>query len=211
MTTEKKPTPTPTAIDDLCLKFDTAKIAVEKAEQNLSTAKGDLLEVVQDFGYTPTNAEKTTRLEGALYVADATVATSVSMNEAPIGELQSELSRLKKPKLFGMLFERKVKHSLKKGAGSTLKVEIGGLETETQKRILGLFVSCFSVDSKAPALTVELATALRQKEAEAQAKADAKAAKAAKKAEREALKAAKVRRVLGPPQPPRPKGDHPVA
>jgi hypothetical protein len=191
MNTEMKPAPKPSEIDDLCIAFDTAKSAVEKEEQKLSTAKGALLEAVQDFGYTPTQAEKTTRLEGTLYIADATVATSVAVKEAPVAELQSELSRLKKPKLFGLLFERKVKHSLKKNAASTLKVEIGGFEDETQKRLLGLFASCFDVETKAPALSVNLAESLRQKEAEAQAKAEAKAAKAAAKEAKAAAKAAK--------------------
>jgi hypothetical protein len=188
MNTDKTPKPTATQIDDLCEEFDAAKMEADLASQRVSTAKGRLLEVVQDFGYTPSHAEKTTRLEGTLYIADATVATSVVINEAPIGELQSELSRLKKPKVFGLLFERKVKHSLKKDAASTLKVEIGGFDLDTQKRLLGLFATCFSAESKAPALSVELAAALRQKEAEAQAKADAKAAKAAAKAAKAAKK-----------------------
>jgi hypothetical protein len=188
MTTDKKLRPTPTQIDNLCEKFDAAKMEADLAGQQLSTAKGELLALVQDFGYTPTHAEKTTRLEGTLYIADATVATSVAVNEAPVGELQSELSRLAKPKVFGMLFERKVKHTLKKDAASTLKVEIGGFDLDTQKRLLGLFATCFSAETKAPALSVDLAAALRQKEAEAEAKAEAKAAKAAAKAAKAAKK-----------------------
>ena len=179
MTTATKPTAA--EIDDLCLAFDTAKIAVEAAQQKYSTAKGELLEAVQDFGYTPTHAEKTTRLEGVLYIADATVASTVEINEAPVGELQSELSRLKKPRVFGSLFERKVKHSLKKDAAGTLKLAIGGFGLDVQKRLLGIFASCFTVGAKAPALSVELAAALRKKESEA-------AEKATKKAEREAAK-----------------------
>jgi hypothetical protein len=189
MTTDKKSAPTATEIDDLCLKFDTAKIAVEKGQQAFSAAKGDLLAIVQDYGYTPSHAEKTTRMEGALYIADATVATTVVVNEGPVGELQSELSRLKRPKVFGSLFERKVKHTLKKDAASTLKLQIGSFELETQKRLLGLFAGCFTADSKAPALSVDLAAALRQKEAEAQAKAEAKAARAAAKEVKAAKKA----------------------
>ena len=104
--------------------------------------------------------------------------------KAPVAQLQSELSRLKKPKVFKELFERKVKHSLKKNAASTLKLAIGGFDMDTQKRLLILFATCFSAESKAPALSVELATALREKEAAAEEKA-------AKKAAREAAKAAK--------------------
>jgi hypothetical protein len=184
MTIEKKPAPKPDEIDDLCLAFDTARGIVEHDQQDLSEAKGKLLAAVQDYGYTPTHAEKTTRLEGVIYIADATVATTVAINEAPVAQLQSELSRLKKPKVFKELFERKVKHSLKKDAASTLKLAIGGFDMDTQKRLLVLFATCFSAESKAPALSVELATALREKEAAAEEKA-------AKKAAREAAKAAK--------------------
>jgi hypothetical protein len=87
MTNEKKPAPTAAEIDDLCLAFDTAKAAVEKEQQKLSTAKGALLAAVQDFGYTPAHAEKTTRLEGTLYIADATVASSIETVEPMVGKL----------------------------------------------------------------------------------------------------------------------------
>jgi hypothetical protein len=168
-------------VDGLCMNFDAAKAAVEEAQQNFSAAKGALLAIVQNFGYVPANAEKTKRLEGTLYIADATVASTVEIVEAPVGELQSELSRLKLPKVFMKLFERKVKHTLRKDAAGTLKLAIGGFADDVQTRLLALFSSCFNVNSKAPALSVELAAALRQKEAEAIAKAERKAAKAAKK------------------------------
>jgi hypothetical protein len=91
--------------------------------------------------------------------------------------------------VFGELFDRKVKHSLKKDAASTLKVAIGGFAEDVQAHLLGIFATCFSVKTKAPSLTVELAAALRQKEAEAQAKAEAKALKAAARAQKAAKKA----------------------
>jgi len=119
------------------------------------------------------------------------VATSVEINEAPVAELQSELSRLKLPKVFADLFERKVKHSLKKDAASKLKVAIGGMKPETQQRLLTIYATCITANPKAPSLSVDLAAALRQKEAEAQAKAEAKAAKAAIKAAKAAKKGGK--------------------
>jgi hypothetical protein len=166
MTTEKKPAPTAAEIDDLCLAFDQAKIAVDKAEQKFSTAKVALMAAV----------------EGSLYIADATVASTVEVIEASVAELQSELSRLQKPKVFAELFDRKVKHSLRKNAAGTLKLAIGGFALEVQSRLLSLYSSCLNVNVKAPALSVDLAAALRQKETEAQQKAERKAAKLAKKA-----------------------------
>jgi hypothetical protein len=174
--------PTLAEIDELCIAFDAAKERVDRSQQNLSTAKGALLAAVQDFGYTPSHAEKTVRLEGRLYIADATTATTIETVEAAIAELQAELSRLKRPKVFAQLFDRKVKHSLRKDAAGILKLAIGGLGDVMQSRLLALFSSCFNVAAKAPALSVDLAAALRQKEAEA-------AEKAARKAEREVKKA----------------------
>jgi hypothetical protein len=180
MTTTKSK-PTAEQIDELCNRFDKAKIAVEQAEQKLSGVKGELLAAVQDFGYVPTNAEKTTRLEGALYVADATVASTVAISETAVGELQSELSRFKLPRVFSKLFARKVTHTLQKDAHGALELAIGGFPLEAKKRLLSLFASCFKVDSKTPALTVTLVAALRAKEAAATEKAAKKAARAAKK------------------------------
>jgi len=187
--TASNPRPTPTQIDDLCLKFDAAKIEVEKDEQAFSTAKGELLAAVQDFGFMPTAAPKTKRLEGILYIADATVSTTVTVDEARVAELESELSRMKKPYVFREMFERKVQHILLKDAAGTLKLAIGGLAPEVQKRLSILFATCFKPKSKAPSLTVDLVAALRQKEAEAQAKAEAKALKAAAKTAKAAKKA----------------------
>jgi hypothetical protein len=173
---------TPTQIDDLCLAFDKQRVIAELEQQRLSTAKGNLLAVIQHQGYTPGHAPKTTRLEGLLYIADATVGSTVEIAEGPVGELQSELSRLRKPKLFAELFDRKTTHKLKKDAPSALKAAIGAFAEEVQARLLGIFAQCFSVNSSAPKVSVELSASLREKEAEAQRKAEAKAAKAAKKA-----------------------------
>jgi len=174
--------PTAAEIDDLCIAFDTARAEVEIAQQHFSTAKGALLAAIQDHGYTPAHAEKTVRLEGVLYIADATTSSTIETVEPSIAELQLELSRLKRPRVFAQLFDRKVKHSLRKDAAGILKLEIGGFASEVQTRLLALFSSCFNVAAKAPSVTVDLAAALRKKEAEAAEKAAKKAAKAAKKA-----------------------------
>ena len=124
--------PTPAEVDDLCLAFDSAKVAVELAAQNLSAVKGPLLAAVQGFGWRshPT-PRRPSGLRASLYVADATVASSVAINEGAVGEFESEMSRLGMPKIFPELFVRSVKHSLKKDAAGTLKLEIGCFKEET--------------------------------------------------------------------------------
>jgi hypothetical protein len=155
---------------------------VEQAQQKLSAAQGSLLAAIQANGYAPEHAPKTTRLEGAIYIADATTASTVKIVNSSVLQLQKELSRLKFPKLFPQLFGRTVKYTLLKGAGDLLRLELGALKDEARARMLGIFATCLDVDSKTPSVSVNLVAALRQKEADAQVKAEAKAARAAKKA-----------------------------
>jgi hypothetical protein len=112
-----------------------------------------------------------------LYVADSTVGSTVDIDEAAVGELRSELSRMKKPGLFALLFDRKVKHQLRKDAGDTLRLKIGALAEEVQTHLLGIFARCFAVNSKAPTLSVTLASALKEKERLAAERAAKKSAK----------------------------------
>jgi len=188
MTNPAKPVLSPDTIDSLCMIFDSRKSLVEEAQEKLSTAKGDLMEAVQNQGYMPSHAPKTKRLEGVIYIADATTGSTLEIDEARVAELEAELSRKKLPKVFTDLFERTVKHSLRKDAAGTLKLAIGGMSKDQQSRLLSLFSSCFDVNTKAPSLSVNLASALREKEAAA-------AEKEAKKREREAKKAAKSKKV----------------
>lgn len=171
----------PVQIDDLCIQFDDAKIKVEEAQQDLSTAKGELLAAIQSQGYVPAHAEKTTRLEGQLYIADSIESLTTEMNDAAIAELQSELSRLKKPKVFKSLFARRVKYSINKDAAGKLKLAIAPLADDVQKRILGIYAACVTFEPKAPSVRVYLSQALREKEAEAEKKAAEKAARKTKK------------------------------
>lgn len=177
MTEQKQPAPTPTEVDDLCLAWETAKIAVEEAEKKASAAKAPLLAAVQQHGYIPKGAEKTLRLEGVIYTADSTTGTTIEIVEAQVAELQLELSRARKPRVFGQLFERKVRHLLKKGAADLLKLAIGALADDKQAHLVGIFSRCFSAESKSPTLSVQLCAVLMKKEADAAEKAAKKAAK----------------------------------
>jgi len=144
---------------------------VEQANQVRSAAKGELLAAVQAQGYLAPHAEKTTRLEGVIYIADSTVGSTIDIDEATVKELQAELSRAKKPRIFGQLFQTKTSHTLLKGAAEILAFAIGGMKQDAQTHLLGIFSRCFKVDSKAPSLSVTLATVLRKKEEKAAAKA----------------------------------------
>jgi hypothetical protein len=167
----------PDEIDDLCIEFDNCRLKLETAQQAHSAAKGILLAAVQAQGHIAPRAEKTTRLEGMMYIADSTVGSTIEINESAVGELNAELSRLKKPGLFRLLFKRTTKHQLLKDAGDRLRLKIGGLAEEVQTRLFAIFARCFDVNSKAPTLSVDLASTLREKEAFAAAKATKKAKK----------------------------------
>jgi hypothetical protein len=165
-------------IDDLCIEYDNACIALTSAQQAHSTAKAALTAVVQTQGVIAPRADKTTRLEGSLYIADLTVGSTVDIDEQAVAELHFELSRIKKPGLFRLLFDRKVKHQLLKDAGDILRLKIGALAEETQSRLLGMFARCFDVNSKAPSLKVSLASALVEKERAAAERSAKKSRKA---------------------------------
>jgi hypothetical protein len=167
-------------IDDLCIAFDNTCIRLEDAQREHSSAKGALLAAVQAQGHIAPRADKTTRLQGEMYVADSTTGSTIDIDEAAVAELRSELSRLKKPSLFANIFDRKVKHTLLKDAGDLLRLKIGGMADDLQTRLLGIFARCFKVNSKAPTLSVNLISALQAREAAAAEKAAKKAAKAKK-------------------------------
>lgn len=164
-------------IDALCWTFNEKVIELEKAKKEHTTAKADLLAVVQAQGHIAPRADKTTRLQGAIYVADSTVGSTINVDERAVGELQLELSRMKKAAIFRLLFNRQVSHALIKGAGEVLKLKIGGMRGEVQARLLALFACCFKVDTKAPTLTVQLVSVLEAKEKAAAEKAQSKATK----------------------------------
>ena len=188
--TTKKESPSADKIDELCKSYHDLKDASDKAAKVLSKAKGELLPVIDGFGFTAPHAEKTIRLEGFKWVADATRSSTVDINEASIATLQSELSRMGKPKTFGKLFQRSVKHGLKKDAADQLKSDIHGMKEEDRIYLLSLFAGCFSVGQKAPSVTVELISTLKAKEDAAAEKAKAKEAAAAEKAAKKAAKEA---------------------
>ena len=168
------PRPTPEQIDDLCLAFNDAKWNYDSAASALSTAKGELLALIEKHGATPARADKTLRLEGSLFVADATTSTTVEINDAKIEELQSELSRMKKPSLFRKLFTRTVKFKIVEAAPKTLELAVRAMPTPAQNRLNAIFAQCFKVNPTAPRLSVEEIAIARKKE-ETAAKREKKA------------------------------------
>lgn len=173
--TETKQVPTPVQVDDLCMAYDEARMKVEEARRDESEAKAALLAAIQAHGYVPKGAEKTLRLDGQVYVADATTATSIEIMDTAVAELQAELSRAQKPKVFPKLFERRVRYLLRKGAADILRLAIGALSDDRQAHLLGLFSRCFIAESKAPSVSVQLCAVLQKKEADAAARAEKKA------------------------------------
>lgn len=166
---------TPAQIDDLCIAYDAANAGKDEAGSALSEAKGELLAVIRAQGHAPASAEQTTRLEGQLYGADATEGRTIETNEDKVAALQSELSRMKKPKLFKQLFARRVSHQLvAKDAAGTLILALGNLPEAERQRILSLLAACFTVNVRAASVKTFLIKALREKEEKAAKKSRAK-------------------------------------
>jgi hypothetical protein len=162
-------------VDSLCRAFNQRKAEAEAAETALGNAKALLIEAVQRYGYVPTNAEKSIRLEGDESIATVTTGTTVEIVDAYVIELQLALSRAKMPRLFRQLFDRRVKYSLRKGAAKALQFAVGKLPEVTRKQLSQLFSLCFGVSTRSPSLTVEASAAVEAREAKAAKKAAKKA------------------------------------
>jgi hypothetical protein len=167
--------PTPAQVDALCVTYEKKKAANEKAGDALATAKAALLAKIDQFGYVPAHADKSRRLDGIGKIATATTSNTIEIRADAVTKLQLRLSRLKMPRLFAELFARQVKYSLVKGAGETITVAVQKLPAPRRAPLLGLFSSCFEVNSKTPSLAVEDVAALKAKEEKAAKKAAKKA------------------------------------
>jgi|GEM_PF-6028095 len=174
--------PTTTEIDDMCALVDSAAANVERAQKILSEAKAPLLESVRTFGSVPETAPRTRRLFGTLYVADSTVNTKTEIVDAAVAALRNKLKDHRKSALFAQMFESVESFALQKNAAELLKIGIGGLLESEQTEILTLYALCFNAKTSAPSLSVDLVTALQEKEAKAAEKKANKAAREAKKA-----------------------------
>jgi hypothetical protein len=164
-------------IDALCFEFEEKKQAAELAVAALSEIKAQLIDRVEKQGYVPSNAEKSKRLDGVIWVATTTTGSTVEVKTESVVKLQLELSRLKKPRLFAKLFARQVKYSLVKDAADALKLALASLAAAKKAPVLALFSSCFDVNSKTPSLSVDSISAVKAKEEKAAKKAAGKGRK----------------------------------
>lgn len=166
-------------VDSLCRIYTEKKAAADAAEESALRTKALLIETVQRFGYVPTNAEKSIRLEGSTFVATVTTGATVEIVDAKVTELQLALSRVGKPRLFRQLFDRRTRYSLRKGAAETLQLALHELRPllpeSARTQLINVFSLCFGVSSKSPSLTVEASAAVEAREAKAAAKAAKKA------------------------------------
>jgi hypothetical protein len=172
--------PDPAIFDQHCRAFTASKAELETVKSELDAVKASLILLVSHYGYVPTNAEKSMRLEGIEMLATVTTGTSTDVNNEEVTRLQLALSRAKMPRVFSQLFARTVKHSLKKNAPDILKLATASLAEEARTALLLQFAACFSIEPNTPSLAVEEVAVLREKEAAKEAKAAAKAARAAK-------------------------------
>lgn len=149
-----------------------------QAKERADKIKARILDAVQKFGYVPTNAEKSRRIDTARFIATVTTGTTVEINDANCTELELLLAHARRPKLFSLLFERRVEYSLAQTAAETIKGT--RWPRKHADRIRTLYALCFSPKPKTPALSIESRQAFEERERKAAAKAAKKSAKAAK-------------------------------
>ncbi|ABF42386.1 hypothetical protein Acid345_3385 [Candidatus Koribacter versatilis Ellin345] len=165
-------------IDAICQAYVEAQAVADKAQAFADDAKAVLLNIVEQHGFVPKNAEQSRRLEGKEYVATITSGRTISIDEDHVTQLQLLLSKAGKPRLFNDLFSRTTKHTLKKNAAELIRAaKISGWRGG---RALELFAMCFRVASKTPSLNVDTVASIAAREAKSAAKAAKKSPKKAK-------------------------------
>ena len=170
----------PAEFDNLCLDFAAKQLAANEAKRTANAAKALVMNAVQEHGHVPTNAEASRRFEGADWIGTVTTPKTIEIIDQNVTELELLLSEAKCPKVFPLLFSRRVEYSLQKDAERVLPQ--ASLPAKLRDRIVSLYAQCFTQKTKTPSLKVEAIATVREREAKAAKKGAKKAAKKAGRA-----------------------------
>jgi hypothetical protein len=160
--------------DNLCVDYAAKQLAADDAKRIADAAKALVMNAVQKYGHVPTNAEASRRFEGADWIATVTTPKTIEIIDGNVTELELLLSEAKLPKIFPLLFSRRVEYSLQKDAERVLPQ--ASLPAKLRDRILSLYAQCFTQKTKTPSLKVEAIATVRAREEKAARKAAKKAA-----------------------------------
>jgi hypothetical protein len=155
--------------DALCTDYATKQLATDEAKRASDALKAAVMNAVQTYGHVPTNADASRRMEGADWSATVTTPKTIEIIDGNVTELELLLSEAKLPKVFPLLFSRRVEYSLQKDAERVLPQTT--LPAKLAARIMLLYAQCFTQKTRTPSLKLETIATVRAREEKAATKA----------------------------------------
>jgi hypothetical protein len=163
---------TPQQFDSLCADYAEKQLAANIAKEKADDAKALVMTAVEAYGRVPTNAEASRRFEGAEWCGTVTTTTAIEILDDNVTALELALSKAKLPRVFKLMFSRRVEYTMLKGAERILPQT--HLPQRYARRIKELYARCFVPRKKTPSLKVEPLADLRAREEKAAKKGGAK-------------------------------------
>jgi hypothetical protein len=161
--------------ENLCESYISFRRDQEEAKQAADELKAIILADVERYGFVPTNAEKSRRIETPGFIATISTGTTIEINDSRVFDLELLLSRARCPKLFASLFTRRVEYSLAKTAAVAMQTT--AWPKKHADEIRSLYGLCFTPKPKTPSLEVLSREEVAERERVAAEKAAAKSAK----------------------------------
>jgi len=148
--------------DALCTDYATKQLATDEAKRASDALKAAVMNAVQTYGHVPTNADASRRMEGADWSATVTTPKTIEI-------IDGNVTEAKLPKVFPLLFSRRVEYSLQKDAERVLPQTT--LPAKLAARITALYAQCFTQKTRTPSLKLETIATVRAREEKAATKA----------------------------------------
>jgi hypothetical protein len=174
----------------LCDAYTVSQALKDSASDAFELRKKELQLFVDQFGYVPTGADKTTRCATERYQADIQRATPVEINDSRVEDFQTICRKARIASLFPFIFQRRVEYTLVPKADKV--IETAPVPKKYALAFHSLYALCFTPKPKSPSLKV---IDLTEEQAAQQKKAEEKAAKTV--AAKEAKTAAKAEKKGG--------------
>lgn len=129
-------------------ELDLAASRLEEIQLEQETLRSKLQEQVEEFGFTPTRAEKSKRVEGTLYQFTVTRGLSTEIKDAEVERIRQACPGT----LFERLFRTVTKFKLADGATTVLA---GRLPPDAPRNLRLMFSRAVETKETSPRLRIE--------------------------------------------------------
>lgn len=148
--------PTPEQVDEIAQRYETAKLHVKAAQEVLTEAEKEAVEMVTQFGIVVPRAEKSRRLHGRFSELTVTKSDTLTISDERVETLKDALEVNGRADIFPKLFTLRSKYEVVEGAEQVMKTE--SLSKRLSEKVFNLWGRCISVKAKKPSLKVVIAT-----------------------------------------------------